>query len=43
MFAGVKHLLIFSVVVMQLHITALAASGKTAQAAVAMPDSYRGF
>ncbi|MBB1369007.1 gamma-glutamyltransferase [Pseudoalteromonas sp. SR44-5] len=40
MFAGVKHLLIFSVVVMQLHITALAASGKTAQAAVAMPDSY---
>ncbi|MGB6140931.1 MAG: gamma-glutamyltransferase [Pseudoalteromonas rhizosphaerae] len=40
MFAGVKHLLIFSVIVMQLHITALAASGKTAQAAVAMPDSY---
>ncbi|WP_257326243.1 gamma-glutamyltransferase [Pseudoalteromonas rhizosphaerae] len=40
MFAGVKHLLIFSVIVMQLHIMALAASGKTAQAAVAMPDSY---
>ncbi|MFK3869789.1 gamma-glutamyltransferase [Pseudoalteromonas rhizosphaerae] len=40
MFASVKHLLIFSVIVMQLHITALAASGKTAQAAVAMPDSY---
>ncbi|MBB1508154.1 gamma-glutamyltransferase [Pseudoalteromonas sp. SG41-1] len=40
MFAGVKHLLIFSVIVMQLHITVLAASGKTAQAAVAMPDSY---
>lgn len=40
MFAGVKHLLIFSIVVMQLHITVLAASGKTAQAAVAMPDSY---
>ncbi|MBB1309456.1 gamma-glutamyltransferase [Pseudoalteromonas sp. SR41-8] len=40
MFAGVKHLLIFSVIVMQLHITALAVSGKTAQAAVAMPDSY---
>ncbi|MFU2508249.1 gamma-glutamyltransferase [Pseudoalteromonas sp. ASV78] len=40
MFAGVKHLLIFSVIVMQLHIPVLAASGKTAQAAVAMPDSY---
>ncbi|MGO2131253.1 MAG: gamma-glutamyltransferase [Pseudoalteromonas prydzensis] len=40
MFSGVKHLLIFSVIVMQLHITVLAASGKTAQAAVAMPDSY---
>ena len=39
MFAGAKHLLILSIVVMQLQITVLAAD-KTAQAAVAMPDSY---
>ncbi|TMN73607.1 gamma-glutamyltransferase [Pseudoalteromonas sp. S1727] len=39
MFSGAKHLLIFSLVIMQVQITVLAA-GKTAQAAVAMPDSY---
>lgn len=39
MLSGVKYLLILSIVVMQLHITVLAA-GKTVQAAVAMPDSY---
>ena len=39
MFAGAKHLLLLSIVVMQLQITILAAD-KTAQAAVAMPDSY---
>ena len=39
MFSGVKYLLIFSIVVMQLQITVLA-KDKIVQAAVAMPDSY---
>lgn len=39
MFAGAKHLLIFSIVVMQLQIMVVA-KDKTSQAAVAMPDSY---